>query len=158
MYNTRDLSIAAFFIQYFKRNDLPGALPLIRSNKLLKAQFEYLSLNAYKPLINKGLYSSSTILRFILETKLVLQSKDKDLEVMLHEIDYSVNEHLSLVIKGENQLHTAMAKAVGLPLGIAAKLILERKIKETGLHIPIIHSIYEPVLNELKLLGVKFKE
>jgi hypothetical protein len=31
-----------------------------------------------------------------------------------------------------------MAKTVGLPLGIAATLLLEGKINETGLHIPII--------------------
>ena len=82
---------------------------------------------------------------------------------MLHEIDYSINGHLSnshslLVIEGENQLHTAMAKSVGLPLGIAAQLILEGKIKETGLHIPILSSIYEPVLDELKKQGIEFKE
>ena len=46
-----------------------------------------------------------------------------------------------------------MAKTVGLPLGIAAKLILENKIQLTGLHIPIIPEIYEPVLKELETAG-----
>ena len=51
-----------------------------------------------------------------------------------------------------------MAKTVGLPLGIAAKLILEEKIKLKGLHIPTKKEIYEPVLEELKKFGVEFKE
>jgi saccharopine dehydrogenase-like NADP-dependent oxidoreductase len=163
IYNTTDLSIAGFFKQYFEKNDLANAVPLILSNKLVKAQFEYLGLNDNKTLINKGLCSSAIILQFLLETKLALHSADKDLIVMLHEIDYSINGHLSnshslLVIEGENQLHTAMAKSVGLPLGIAAQLILEGKIKETGLHIPILSSIYEHVLDELKKQGIEFKE
>ena len=62
------------------------------------------------------------------------------------------------MVKGENNLRTAMAKTVGLPLGIAAKLILNGKIKLTGLHIPIVKEIYEPVLKELELQGIQFRE
>lgn len=82
---------------------------------------------------------------------------------MLHEIEYSVagNKSIiesSLVVKGENSLYTAMAKTVGLPLGIAAKLILEEKIKLKGLHIPTSKEIYEPVLEELKKNAIEFTE
>ena len=82
---------------------------------------------------------------------------------MLHEIIYEVKGipkeiKSSLVVKGENNLRTAMAKTVGLPLGIAAKLILNGKIKSTGLQIPTSREIYEPVLAELKKYGVQFKE
>ena len=51
-----------------------------------------------------------------------------------------------------------MAKTVGLPLGIAAKLILNGRIKLSGLHIPNVREIYEPVLEELELYQVKFTE
>jgi saccharopine dehydrogenase (NADP+, L-glutamate forming) len=51
-----------------------------------------------------------------------------------------------------------MAKTVGLPLGIAAKLILEEKIKLKGLQIPTRKEIYEPVLKELQQYGIVFKE
>jgi hypothetical protein len=51
-----------------------------------------------------------------------------------------------------------MAKTVGLPLGIAAKLILLGKIKLTGLHIPVIPEIYKPVLAELETHQIKFIE
>jgi hypothetical protein len=63
-----------------------------------------------------------------------------------------------LVVRGEDNIHTAMAKTVGLPLGVATKLILEGKIKETGLHIPTIPSVYEPVLKELQLHGISFND
>ncbi|HMH23081.1 MAG TPA: saccharopine dehydrogenase C-terminal domain-containing protein [Puia sp.] len=64
----------------------------------------------------------------------------------------------SLVVKGQDSLQTAMAATVGLPLGIAALLILEGKIGLTGLHIPILPEIYEPVLQELASQGIRFKE
>jgi saccharopine dehydrogenase-like NADP-dependent oxidoreductase len=90
-------------------------------------------------------------------------SYDKDMIVMLHEIEFEVDGKKmviksSLVVKGENSLRTAMAKTVGLPLGIAAKLILNGTIKLTGLHIPTSKEIYEPVLKELEQLGIKFLE
>jgi hypothetical protein len=51
-----------------------------------------------------------------------------------------------------------MAKTVGLPLGIAAKLILEGSLTVAGLHIPVLPSIYIPVLTELEKHGIVFEE
>jgi saccharopine dehydrogenase (NADP+, L-glutamate forming) len=51
-----------------------------------------------------------------------------------------------------------MAKTVGLPLGIAAKLILNGEINLTGLHIPILPEIYKPVLEILSRNGIVFQE
>ena len=113
-------------------------------------------------LINMGICSAADVLRFSIENKLALKQDDKDMVVMLHEIEYEKNnEHhsitSSLVLKGENGTRTAMAKTVGLPLAIAAKLILLDKIKVTGLHIPVIPEIYQPVMEELKEFGIIFK-
>ena len=63
-----------------------------------------------------------------------------------------------MVVKGEDHLRTAMAKTVGLPLGIAAILIGEKSLTEKGLHIPIIPSIYTPVLTMLEKEGILFHE
>jgi saccharopine dehydrogenase-like NADP-dependent oxidoreductase len=92
-----------------------------------------------------------------------MQSYDKDMIVMLHEIGFEIAGEKKeikscLIVKGEDQKHTAMAKTVGLPLGIAAKLILQDKIKIKGLHIPVAKEIYEPVLSELELHEIKFNE
>ncbi len=127
-------------------------------------QLFFLGMDDTDTVINKGLCSAADVLQFLAENKLALQPTDKDMIVMLHEIEFEkVNGNKqtiksSLVVKGENSLHTAMAKTVGLPLGIAAKLILEEKITTRGLHIPTIPSIYEAVLKELKLHGIFFTE
>ncbi len=107
--------------------------------------------------------NSADILQFILERKLAIGEDDKDMIVMLHELKYEVSGknyevRSSLIVKGEDRLRTAMAKTVGLPLGIATKLILQDKIKTTGLHIPIVPEIYIPVLEELEKNGIIFNE
>ncbi len=131
-------------------------------NLVLK-QLIYLGLEDDETMINKGLCSAADVLQFILEKKLVLKNSDKDLIVMMHEIEYSLNNknyYISSLLElvGEDNHKTAMAKTVGLPLGIAAKLILENKIQVRGLHIPIIAEIYTPVLAELQKHGIIFKE
>jgi saccharopine dehydrogenase (NADP+, L-glutamate forming) len=110
-----------------------------------------------------GYTCSADILQYIIEKKLAIGSHDKDMIVMLHEMDYDVADEIhhlksSLVVKGEDSLKTAMAKTVGLPLGIAAKLILQGKIRSRGLHIPVVEDIYEPVLFELEKHGIGFEE
>lgn len=103
------------------------------------------------------------ILQAILEDKLVLQDADKDMLVMLHRFVYTYDQKLfairsSMVVEGEDKTHTAMAKTVGLPIAIAAKLILNGIIKDKGVVIPVLSSIYTPILNELQSLGIAFKE
>jgi saccharopine dehydrogenase-like NADP-dependent oxidoreductase len=139
------------------------------SNLTLKQLF-FLGLDDKDTLVNKGICSPADILQFAVEKKLSLRPYDKDMIVMLHELEYVIGGRKSetmpagrqvrssLVVKGENNLRTAMAKTVGLPLGIAAKLILNGKIKLTGLHIPTHKEIYLPVLEELALHGIKFHE
>lgn len=51
-----------------------------------------------------------------------------------------------------------MSKTVGLPLGIAAKLILANKINLKGVHLPITKEIYEPILVELAKNNIKLKD
>ncbi|MBI5857368.1 MAG: saccharopine dehydrogenase NADP-binding domain-containing protein [Sphingobacteriales bacterium] len=132
------------------------------ANLTLKQLF-FLGLDDKETKVDKGLCSAADILQFAVEKKLALRPYDKDMIVMLHEMKYEAGGkksevRSSLVVKGENNLHTAMAKTVGLPLGIAAKLILNGKINLTGLHIPTHKKIYEPVLKELEALGIKFRE
>jgi hypothetical protein len=132
------------------------------ANLTLKQLF-FLGLDDKDTLVNKGQCSPADILQFAVEKKLSLRPYDKDMVVMLHEIGYQLGDkkstvRSSLVVKGENNLRTAMAKTVGLPLGIAAKLILNGKIKMTGLQVPIAKEIYEPVLAELEKNQIIFRE
>jgi saccharopine dehydrogenase-like NADP-dependent oxidoreductase len=108
--------------------------------------------------------SPAEILQNLLEEKWKLQEHDKDMIVMQHQFvfrDVARNSRTilsSLVVRGEDQTYTAMAKTVGLPLAIAAKLILQGKIKGRGVLIPTAKEVYLPMLEELETLGVKFEE
>jgi saccharopine dehydrogenase-like NADP-dependent oxidoreductase len=125
-------------------------------------QIDYLKIRDNEP-IPVEISNSASLIQYLLEKNLVMKPDDKDMIVLLHEIEYIIDNknkktHSVLIVKGNDQIHTAMAKTVGLPLGIAAKLILENKIQLTGLHIPVIPEIFEPVLKELELNGIKFNE
>ena len=130
-----------------------------------RQQLEYLGLFSDEP-IPATSRTSADVLQYLLETRLAMRPGDKDMIVMLHEIAYTPASSptqtrevaSSLVVHGEDHLRTAMAKTVGLPLGIAAILILEGKISLTGLHIPILPEIYTPVLEELARQGIRFVE
>jgi len=103
------------------------------------------------------------ILQMILQQKWKLNKGELDMIVMQHEINYELGSKNSevksaLVVKGENEVLTAMAKTVGLPMAIAAKLILNDKIKARGVVIPVAKEFYEPILNELETFGVTFIE
>ncbi|NOT51204.1 MAG: hypothetical protein HOP10_07995, partial [Chitinophagaceae bacterium] len=133
-----------------------------QANLTLKQLF-FLGLDDQDTMVNKGFCSPADILQFAVEKKLSLRPYDKDMIVMLHEIGYEIKGQQSairssLIVKGENNLRTAMAKTVGLPLGIAAKLILNGKIKLSGLHIPTHKEVYLPVLKELEQHHIKFNE
>ena len=103
------------------------------------------------------------ILQKILEDSWTLKSDDKDMIVMQHLFGYELNNNKkqiesSLVVKGENQTYTAMAKTVGLPVAIAALKILNGEIKTPGVQLPILKEVYEPILKELENYGIIFKE
>ena len=64
----------------------------------------------------------------------------------------------SMIVEGDDQDNTAMAKTVGLPLAIATRMILEEKITERGVLLPLSRDIYKPVLSELANNGIVFNE
>ena len=103
------------------------------------------------------------ILQSILEKKWGLKPDDKDMIVMWHKFGFKLEGenreiHSSMVYIGQNQTYTAMSDTVGLPVAITAKMILNETIKLTGVHLPILKEIYDPVLEELKSFGITFKE
>jgi saccharopine dehydrogenase-like NADP-dependent oxidoreductase len=113
-----------------------------------------------------GLKKPSTpaqMLQKILEDKWSLQPDDKDMLVMWHRFNFTLHGeqkeiHASMVSIGEDGLHTAMAKTVGLPVAIAVRKILKGEIALTGVHIPTLAAIYDPVLDELETQGIVFEE
>ncbi len=103
------------------------------------------------------------ILEKILTDSWQLAPEDKDMIVMYHKFGYEINGEKKqidskMVTIGEDQTYTAMAKTVGLPVGIVSLQILNGKIKTPGVQLPINKEVYEPVLAELEQQGVCFSE
>lgn len=103
------------------------------------------------------------ILEHMLKKKWTLDPNDRDMIVMWHRFKYRQDGqekeiHSTLVALGEDEVNTAMAKTVGLPIGIAARLILEGKISSRGVTIPTEKELYDPILNELSELGFELSE
>ncbi|MFM7176318.1 MAG: saccharopine dehydrogenase family protein [Bacteroidota bacterium] len=104
------------------------------------------------------------ILQKLLESKWILNPEDKDMVVMVHDFVYELNGEThkltsSLVVKGEDSVHTAMAKTVGLPLAITALKLMDGSISlPGGLYLPVTKEIYEPVLHDLEKNGIVFQE
>lgn len=137
----------------------------------------YLGLDADGPEMHKmrwlGLFdeesvglmkgSPAQILEHILKKKWTIRPDQKDQIVMWHLFDYVENGKTkrirsAMVATGENAVDTAMSKTVGLPLGIATKLLMEGKIEARGVQIPITAEFYNPILEELETLGFEFVE
>jgi len=126
------------------------------------SKLEYLELFSDKPIkLKEG--SPAELLQDLLEEKWLLKHGDKDMIVMQHQFEYELNGahkklNSSLVVIGDDEVHTAMAKTVGLPLAIAIKNFLTGKFKLYGVQIPIVKEIYEPMLEELESIGITFIE
>ncbi|MFC5272039.1 saccharopine dehydrogenase C-terminal domain-containing protein [Adhaeribacter terreus] len=107
--------------------------------------------------------SPAQVVEKMLVEKWKLSPGDKDMIVMQHIFDYELQGQKkrltsSMVVLGEDEVRTAMAKTVGLPVGIAAKLMLQGEITEKGVVIPTKGAIYGPILRELKEHGIHFIE
>lgn len=126
----------------------------------ITAQFEYLDFFSER-IFERDSASAAQLLLDILQEKWLLAPGDRDLVVMQHHFVYELQgvqkeKTSTLVLEGDNDYHTAMAKTVGLPLAMALRRYLLGELKLTGVQIPIQAEIYEPVLAELEDWGVKF--
>ncbi len=103
------------------------------------------------------------VLEHLLKDKWNMEPEDRDMIVMWHKFIYGDKntgikklKTCSMVVEGHDQRYTGMAKTVGLPLGIATKMLLTGKMKLVGVHLPILKEIYQPVLEELKQYDIDF--
>ncbi|HBS87382.1 MAG: saccharopine dehydrogenase [Bacteroidetes bacterium GWF2_38_335] len=136
-------------------------LNLERNGSVMK-KLEWLGVFENKP-VGMSNATPAQILQKLLEEKWTLEPGDKDMIVMQHQIDYELNgvkkEIISsMVIKGQDNTHTAMSITVGLPLAIATRLFMTGEIKAEGVHVPTKPFMYEPILKELEEYGIRFIE
>ncbi len=111
--------------------------------------------------LEKG--TPAQVLEHILKKKWTLDPDDRDMIVMWHKFDFMDEGkqreiHSTMVAIGDDPVNTAMSKTVGLPLGMAARHILNGNIRLRGVQIPIVREIYDPILNELVEQGIELVE
>jgi len=88
---------------------------------------------------------------------------ERDMLVMQHEFvarfgDRTEKTLSTMVDYGIPNGDTSMSRLVGLPAAIAARMVLQGEIDLTGVHVPTVPAVYEPVLKELATMGVRFTE
>lgn len=103
------------------------------------------------------------LLEHILNKRWALKKGDKDQIVMWHRFKFDTDGggreiQASLVATGADDVFTAMSETVGLPLGIAAKLIVENRIDARGVIIPTSPQFYQPILSELAQFNITLTE
>lgn len=105
----------------------------------------------------------AAVLEHILNKRWALHPSDRDQIVMWHRFRYTLDGQdkeiqASLVASGEDQTFTGMARTVGLPLGIAAKLLATGKLLSRGVCLPTTREFYDPLLADLAVMGIALKE
>jgi saccharopine dehydrogenase (NADP+, L-glutamate forming)/spermidine synthase len=126
-------------------------------------RLEWLGLFSDEPLpLEKG--SALDIMSARMTAKMAYLPGERDMICLQHEFFASYpktgREKIvsTLIDYGIPGGDSSMSRTVGLPPAIGTRLILEGKIKETGVHIPVRPEIYLPILAELKNLNIIFKE
>jgi len=166
--------------------DAEGLLPLyieFMANPALQEQLTFagLTFDNEETIPPLSISCNAEVLMWLLEDRWVMKDTDKDMVVMMHEIDYSMPAGLgdglsshtstpcstkrqtyhvssSLVLNGSDNLRTAMAKTVGLPLAMAVVSFLKGDLKLTGLQTPAHREVYSILLPQLASEGVVFNE
>jgi saccharopine dehydrogenase-like NADP-dependent oxidoreductase len=147
------------------------------NDDIVQSTSKFLDLKPYSTVMKRlewlGLFSDEKLpedkdnpldyLNVLTLDKMYLDKSERDMVIMHHEFvaQYpSKNEYITstLVNYGNPYGDSAVSKTVALPAAIAVKLILNEQIDAKGVHIPVIPNIYNPILNELKEMGIKFNE
>ena len=144
---------------------------------LLDATAKFLGLETYSTVIKRlewlGLFSNEPLpddkdnpldyLNVLTLRKMPLHKEERDMVIMHHEFiaEYpSKKEYITstLVNYGVPNGDSSVSRTVALPAAIAVKMILEKQINNTGVHVPVIPEIYNPILDELKQMNICFEE
>lgn len=125
-------------------------------------RFEWLGLFSNEPL-PKDKDTPLDYLNVLTLKKMSLKEDERDMIIMHHEFiaDYNDKKDYitsTLVEYGIPHEDSAVARTVALPAAIAVKMILNKTITLTGVHIPIQPDIYNPILDELETMNVVFTE
>jgi len=168
MRNSESLTPRAFLNAFLPYNDgitVEDKFKMfLREDRMyLYDQFEFLGIFEKDESFGFVDASPAQLLEKLLVRKLSLSENDKDMLVMYHEFEYTLNQNRykivsSMINIGEDQTYTSMSNTVGLPVAIAAKMILNGSLTEKGVTLPVNKEVYEPILAELETFNICFQE
>ena len=114
--------------------------------------------------INRGMASPFDVVSDLMIRKMSLKDDERDMVILQHTFlaGYSDGRkeviHSRMIDFGIPGESTSVARTVALPAAIGVEMILDDKIKATGVHIPVIPEIYTPILNRLIEMGITIEE
>ncbi|NXW78017.1 AASS protein, partial [Hirundo rustica] len=97
-----------------------------------------------------------------MEMKLPFGTGERDMIVMRSEIGlrhpsgHFEDKFIDLVVYGDNKGYSAMAKTVGYPAAIAAKMVLDGEITAKGMVMPLTKNVYGPILERVRAEGIMY--
>jgi saccharopine dehydrogenase-like NADP-dependent oxidoreductase len=126
----------------------------------LLGRLEWLGLFEDVP-VPAGVRSRVDLLVARMEERMRYQPGERDLLLLRHTIDFEdergrpgslTSTTAAFGVPGGD---SAMARTVGTPAAFAACRILDGTIREFGVRIPVLPSIYEPILSDLAAEGIE---
>jgi saccharopine dehydrogenase-like NADP-dependent oxidoreductase len=128
----------------------------------IAAMLNEIGIFSDEPLLNME-QTCAQHLQQLLEKKWVLKEGDRDMIVMVHKFGYALNGknfmlNSSMVLEGDDEFKTAMSKTVGMPIAFAVERLFNGDFLSRGVQIPVLREFYEPLLNDLKNIGISFVE
>ena len=135
-------------------------------------RLEWLGLFSNDPLPIVGEETTRLdILAARMDKKMPYAKGERDMIVLVHQfvarfpqggagVSPAREEKISstLIDYGQPDGDSSMARTVSLPAAVGARMILTGEITDTGVHVPVKPSIYNPVLDELATMNICCKE
>ena len=124
------------------------------SNDPVLDRLEWLGLFSRERLGNSSMTKSEALVTRM-AARLRYDVGEMDRIVLRHEVqaDYpngrSETETALLLLDGAPGGFSAMARTVGVPAAAAASLLAEDRVRVTGVHIPTVAALYQPILDIL---------
>uniref|UniRef100_A0A4W4GQK0 Alpha-aminoadipic semialdehyde synthase, mitochondrial n=1 Tax=Electrophorus electricus TaxID=8005 RepID=A0A4W4GQK0_ELEEL len=134
-------------------------------NQIGRDEFRMQTLKWFGMLSEEPMPHADTILAALakhMETKLSFGKGERDMIILRNDVGIRhptgelETKHISLVVYGDRNGFSAMAKTVGYPAAIAARMLLNGELNTKGLVLPMTKNIYGPVLRRLQEEGLQF--
>jgi saccharopine dehydrogenase (NADP+, L-glutamate forming) len=144
------------------RNELKMKPGLDVTERALEA-FDWLGLFS-DTVMGYGVTSPFEITSDLMIEKMWLENNERDMIVMQHLFLASHSDGKKEVISsrmldfGSPATNTSIARTVALPAAMAVKMILTGKITINGVYRPVLPEIYNPILDELEVNGIRMDE